>query len=158
MRHSEAAYRVLLSSREKLDKREEIEATFRVCRDAFLEVSAVLLDMLEARSNTYVSVDDVRCAVFEALGERERCGLAGEMDRGEHPRRLLLCGQDRMHRRWALLQGRRFVLLAVLRYRFPKPQALLYCLMKNGWINMPHHRSLGRRCSRSLSRRTVACE
>ncbi|KMQ82974.1 putative 50 kda protein in type i retrotransposable element r1dm, partial [Lasius niger] len=39
MRHSEAAYRVLLSSREKLDKREEIEATFRVCRDAFLEVT-----------------------------------------------------------------------------------------------------------------------
>lgn len=85
MKHSESVYKLLLSSKETLERRSTIEAVFRACRDAFLEVSAVLIDILEVRSNACVSAEDIKNAVAEALQGSEGDVRAGgaEKEKGE---------------------------------------------------------------------------
>lgn len=43
-RHSDAVSKLLLFSKETLDRRATIESAFRACRDAFMEVSISLDD------------------------------------------------------------------------------------------------------------------
>lgn len=69
-RHTDSALEALLSSKEALAKKSTIEAAFRACRDVFLEVSAVLIDLLDERalnSPVGLSAGDVKRAVVEAL-------------------------------------------------------------------------------------------
>lgn len=71
-RHSDAIYKLLLGSKEHLDKRMQIESAFRVCRDAFIEVSSVLTNLLEEQS-TVVTAGDMRKVVAEALEDLKNC-------------------------------------------------------------------------------------
>lgn len=69
-RHSDSLSRLLLSSKETLVKRTAIEAAFRTCRNAFMEVSAVLINLLDERSTTAnLSPGDVKKAVVEVLDD-----------------------------------------------------------------------------------------
>lgn len=51
-RHSDTVSKLLLASKESLEKKAIIEAAFRACRDAFMEVSTVLVNLLDERSAT----------------------------------------------------------------------------------------------------------
>lgn len=71
--HTYAVLKMLLTSKETAEKRAIIESAFRVCRDAFLEVSAVLVHSLEEKAVDNVSVQKfVRDAVREVLSETGR--------------------------------------------------------------------------------------
>src|SRR5436309_1136795 len=48
---SNKVYKFLMSNKETVDKRGIIEAAFRTCRDAFMEVSAALISLLGERSS-----------------------------------------------------------------------------------------------------------
>ena len=80
--HSDLISKLMLSSKESLEKRTTIESAFRACRDAFMEVSAVFTFMLEERmSSNSLSVEDVKTAVNEVMeatrsAGNERCKTA----------------------------------------------------------------------------------
>lgn len=74
-RHSEAISRLLLSSKKTLDKRAIIESAFRACRDAFMEVWVVLLNLLDERSTSAcILAGDVRRVVTEVLDKYDGQG------------------------------------------------------------------------------------
>lgn len=85
---------ILLSSKETVEKRAIIESAFRVCRDAFMEVSVVLLNLLDERSmSACISVGDVRSVVAEVIdSHKSQCSLrrrTGDLSvgsRDEQPR------------------------------------------------------------------------
>ncbi|XP_050456456.1 uncharacterized protein LOC126854106 [Cataglyphis hispanica] len=67
-RHTEAVSRLLLSSKETLEKRGIIESAFRAYRDAFMEVSTVLTGLIEERSaSASCTAKDIKEAVVEVL-------------------------------------------------------------------------------------------
>ena len=72
-RHADSIAKVLLSSKDSLEKRSTIESAFRACKDAFTEVSAVLLKLLEERPlSSCISVaEEVRRVVTEVMEEHE---------------------------------------------------------------------------------------
>lgn len=70
-RHTDAVSRVLLSSKETLDRRVVIESAFRACRDAFIEVSTVLMSLLDgSASSAGILAGDIRKVVVRALTSR----------------------------------------------------------------------------------------
>lgn len=72
-RHSDTVSRVLLTSKETLKKKAIIEAAFRACRDTFIEMSTVLINLLDERSiSGNVPAMDVRKVVVEMLDDLGR--------------------------------------------------------------------------------------
>lgn len=68
--HIETISRLLLSSKENLDKRSQIESAFRACRDAFIEISTVLVNLLDERAiNTNQVVNDIKREIDVALDD-----------------------------------------------------------------------------------------
>ncbi|XP_020298689.1 uncharacterized protein LOC109862930 [Pseudomyrmex gracilis] len=66
--HSDNVSRILLSSKESLDKRREIESAFRTCREAFSELSAVYLALLEKENNA-VTIESVKEMITDAVSK-----------------------------------------------------------------------------------------
>ena len=67
-RHSDIISKLMLSSKESLEKRTTIESAFRACRDAFMEISTVFTYMLEERmSSNNLTVEDVKAVVEEVM-------------------------------------------------------------------------------------------
>ncbi|KMQ82627.1 peptidyl-trna hydrolase [Lasius niger] len=61
---------MLFSSKETLERRTVIEAAFRACGDAFLEVSAVLTNLLdESPTSMNISVKDIKKVVVEEFDD-----------------------------------------------------------------------------------------
>lgn len=81
-RHSDAASKALLASKESLNNRTAIESAFHACRDAFMEVSSFLINMLEDRSsNMNVTAGVMKKAVTDALSDfHERNSSALSLD------------------------------------------------------------------------------
>lgn len=71
-RHTDTVSRLLLSSKETLDRRAVIKSAFRACRDAFMEVSTVLINLLDGcpTPSASLSVVDIKKVVVEALWSR----------------------------------------------------------------------------------------
>ncbi|XP_020297161.1 uncharacterized protein LOC109861773 [Pseudomyrmex gracilis] len=80
-RNSDVISKLLLSSKETVEKRSLIESAFRACREAFIEVSTVLAHILEERPVDHPTLDDIRGVVTEVLEDglgaacRGRAGL-----------------------------------------------------------------------------------
>ncbi|XP_020294518.1 uncharacterized protein LOC109860075 [Pseudomyrmex gracilis] len=66
-RHSDLVAKVLLSSKEHADKKSAIESAFRACKEAFVEVSSVLINILEDKSVDLLTLDDIKKAVKDTL-------------------------------------------------------------------------------------------
>lgn len=67
-RHSDALAGLLLSCKELKEKKVIVESAFRACRDAFMEVATVLVNVLEERSSSKdISAEDVRKVVEATL-------------------------------------------------------------------------------------------
>ncbi|CAL1671737.1 unnamed protein product [Lasius platythorax] len=67
-RHSDMVSRALLASKKTANNRATIEAAFRACREAFLEVSTVLVNKLEVRiAPGRLMEEDIRKVVEETL-------------------------------------------------------------------------------------------
>lgn len=70
MRQHDSVAKILLACKESLDKKAIIESAFRACKEAFLEVSAVLLHTLEeSDGDKDVTVDRVKEAMRKILRE-----------------------------------------------------------------------------------------
>lgn len=68
--HNDKVAKLLLTSKEILKKRSMIELAFRACKEAFMEISIVLLELLEERSNTISpNFDCIKKVVLDALHE-----------------------------------------------------------------------------------------
>ncbi|KAL6418568.1 hypothetical protein ACFW04_012005 [Cataglyphis niger] len=74
-RHTDAVSKLLLSSKETLEKRRIIESAFRACRDAFMEVSTVLTSLIDERSTSYTAVD-IKKVVVEVLDDLNRKAIS----------------------------------------------------------------------------------
>lgn len=70
-RHSDAVAKALLNSKEVFEKKATIEAAFRACRDAFMEVSTVLVNLMEERA-AGLTAGDVRKIVGEELDSHRK--------------------------------------------------------------------------------------
>lgn len=69
--HNDKVAKLLLTSKETLDKRSYMEAAFRACKEAFMEVSTVLLEMLQDGSGSAArNLDCIKKAVHDALQEQ----------------------------------------------------------------------------------------
>lgn len=65
-RQYELASRIILTSKETAKRRGQVDTALRVCRDAFLEVSTVLVNLLDEKSNGF-NVEDIKRVVQEAF-------------------------------------------------------------------------------------------
>lgn len=84
-RHNDTVAQTLLFSKVALEKRKDIEAAFRECKEAFLEVTTVLSGILEERdASASVSAEGlvrtVKDAVVEALGEGVLASVSSKLD------------------------------------------------------------------------------
>lgn len=68
-RHNNAISKVLLGSKETLDKKKIIESAFRACKEAFLKLSAAYLGLLEGSTTAFPSLIDIKEVVTEFLLE-----------------------------------------------------------------------------------------
>jgi len=66
--HTDSLVRSLLTGKESADKRGIIESAFRSCREAFMEVSTVLVNLLEEKSSYLENIKDIRKVVDNAIG------------------------------------------------------------------------------------------
>lgn len=77
-RHTDNIVQTLLTSKETKPNRAVIEASYRACRDAFMEVSTFLINLLEERSaNAGVATQDIKKAVADALDDFGSRNLSG---------------------------------------------------------------------------------
>lgn len=69
-RHNDAIARILITSKESVDRKSQIENAFRVCKEAFQEVSIVLAYVLENKPGLDESnIDTLKKVVGEAMGD-----------------------------------------------------------------------------------------
>lgn len=66
-KHNDAVAKVLLTSRDSLDKKSIIESAFRACKEAFVEVSLDLINLLEAKKEESGLVISIKKVVEKAL-------------------------------------------------------------------------------------------
>lgn len=64
-KHDENLAKILLSSKESLEKRSQIAAAFRVCKEAFMEVTTVLANLIEEKVKGSSLMEDMKKAVTE---------------------------------------------------------------------------------------------
>ncbi|XP_011861446.1 PREDICTED: uncharacterized protein LOC105558396 [Vollenhovia emeryi] len=77
-RHSDMISRALLTSKDTANNRATIEAAFRACREAFLEVSTVLVNKLDEKiAHRRMAGEDIRKVVEETLASSGRGLCAG---------------------------------------------------------------------------------
>lgn len=72
-KHNDELAGILLGSKESVERKKAIEASFRVCKEAFLEIASAHMQLLENRYNN-ISLDDIRSVVSEVICE---CGSSG---------------------------------------------------------------------------------
>jgi len=70
-KHEEVLTRIMLTSKESADRRTRIESAFRVCKEAFLDVSSVLAHLLEEKSSGKTMVREIKGVVEDALRKSE---------------------------------------------------------------------------------------
>ncbi|XP_020297471.1 uncharacterized protein LOC109862001 [Pseudomyrmex gracilis] len=68
-KHEETFTRLMLSSKDTIERKAQIESAFRVCKEAFLDVSSVLAHLLEEKSSEKSVIREVRRVVMDALRE-----------------------------------------------------------------------------------------
>ncbi|XP_024876853.1 uncharacterized protein LOC112457818 [Temnothorax curvispinosus] len=68
-RHHDNVSRLLLTSKENLEKRTQIDSAFRACKEAFIELSAAYLKMIESDSQQVNIAETVRSIVGDALSD-----------------------------------------------------------------------------------------
>jgi len=66
-RQCELVNRIILTSKETMERRSQVDAALHVCRNAFLEMSIVLVNLLDERSSE-LNIDNIK-KVQEALIE-----------------------------------------------------------------------------------------
>lgn len=68
--HNDAIAKILLSSKETAEKKSQIESAFRVCKEAFFDLSSACLFLLEnGMPSTGPSLDEIKNTVISALSE-----------------------------------------------------------------------------------------
>lgn len=68
--HNDAVAKILLSSKESAEKKQQIESAFRVCKEAFFDLSSACLYMLENNEPvSSPSLGDIKDAVAGALSD-----------------------------------------------------------------------------------------
>lgn len=72
--HADSVAKFILSSKESLEKRTNAESAFRACKDAFLEVSAILMGVLDERtvSSASLSAGEIGRIVAEVLDDHHK--------------------------------------------------------------------------------------
>lgn len=66
-KHQDAVAKILLASKDTLEKRTAIESGFRACKDAFVEVSLTLINLLEMREREVDLFHNINKVVKEAV-------------------------------------------------------------------------------------------
>ena len=66
-RQCELVNRIILTSKKTMERRSQVDAALHVCRNAFLEMSIVLVNLLDERSSE-LNIDNIK-KVQEALIE-----------------------------------------------------------------------------------------
>ncbi|RLU21146.1 hypothetical protein DMN91_005519 [Ooceraea biroi] len=69
-RHNDNVAKILLGSRDTLDKRQSVESAFRACKEAFFEISSAYINLLDERQvcQNFLKLDDIKRVVEDALG------------------------------------------------------------------------------------------
>lgn len=67
--HNKNVSKILLASKETLEKRMQIESAFRACKEAFLELSITYLTLLESRMSAPTVSDEIKSLVCGAVTE-----------------------------------------------------------------------------------------
>ncbi|EZA53604.1 hypothetical protein X777_06914 [Ooceraea biroi] len=77
-RHNDNVAKVLLGSKDSIEKRKSLESAFRACKEAFFEVSAAYLSLLDERQTgqNSLKLDDIRTVSDNAL---ENFSLGGQL-------------------------------------------------------------------------------
>lgn len=79
-RHSDAAMKALLASKETLANKAVIEAAFRTCRDAFMEIATILINVFDERITSSASkTGDVKRIVGDELNAFRGRGLSSSV-------------------------------------------------------------------------------
>lgn len=66
-KHNDAMARILLISKNTADKKATIESAFRSCKDAFLEVSLALINLLQTKKDGSELVENIKKFVENSL-------------------------------------------------------------------------------------------
>lgn len=67
LRRDDAVAKIFMASKESLEKRAVVESAYRLCKEAFLEVAAVLIQTLDKGDMRVAIVEEVKMIVSEAL-------------------------------------------------------------------------------------------
>lgn len=62
----------LLSNKETADKRSKIETAFRTCRDAFMEVSTILINLIEEKERKGLTIDNIKKTILDVMEEHKK--------------------------------------------------------------------------------------
>ncbi|KAL6419272.1 hypothetical protein ACFW04_014001 [Cataglyphis niger] len=135
-RHTDAVSKLLLSSKETLEKREIIESAFRVCREAFMEMSTVLISLIDERLTNCTAIDikKVVVKVVVVLDDFNKKTISNVRN-NIILRELQVRKANRM-RRLLVLRDLRYVSRWVRRWRCLTPLVLLWCRVRIRGINM----------------------
>lgn len=68
-RHNDNVSRILLTSKESLEKRAQIESAFRVCKETFLELSTAFLDLQVNKMSVSLSSEELKTIVNNTMTE-----------------------------------------------------------------------------------------
>lgn len=68
-KNSDSISKVLLTSKESADRKGIIESAFRACKEAFVELSVIIVTVLEERTSTVLTSENVKKIVSNALTE-----------------------------------------------------------------------------------------
>jgi len=71
-RHNDNVSKILLASKESLDKKTQIESAFRACKEAFIELSVAYLTLLENGTASPITSEEVKniiCSSMSKVGD-----------------------------------------------------------------------------------------
>lgn len=92
--HHDSISKLLLSSKESLEKRSQIEAAFRVCKEAFVELSAAYFGLLDSSAALLPLSQDFKDCISKMITEafdteRKRASVLNSEARGANTQGLM---------------------------------------------------------------------
>jgi len=68
-RHNDNVAKILLANKESLDRRTQIECAFRVCKEAFIELSSAYLTLLENGTTSPITSEKLKNVIDKSVSE-----------------------------------------------------------------------------------------
>jgi len=68
-RHNDNVAKILLASKESLDRKTQIESAFRACKEAFIELSTAYLTLLENDSASAITAEELKSVISNSVSK-----------------------------------------------------------------------------------------